>query len=520
MARVFPIGVLARTEPGTRIPFLDDLSHHMLVVASANLATSPAEAVLASLMHDMFKGLMIWNPSAGRAHWLHLTRSRETYEHLIPPCLGISAGQVSELIRLHHDRQDKGNPIRHVETRGGAVTALESRFIIDQILGNTKSLVMKLSGRYRWLLACYVHRLLKQQLTTQYGDRLESVLGVRQLHYHYIPVSASPVYKDIDARVRDLDLNALRIRQDGEDLHIYLPVSGLREPMTIIYGCSDSVIAGKDSLQLPLGEALAMMAFDGTSLGKARVLYVDAGFTITLDDIIAKCLQAELKKPPRIQHSASEIARSLEGTFKGPARCSFCGEQARSTLRLKDTSRFTSIPALLDPRLNICPACAVGFELEEQLRAGKPASFMIPMPALVDRIELAQQFSTLSPFIRGGDYLMSLSGELWLQILSVAWYQEYQQKADADYVLDPRAALLPLEMEFTPQATYPLLQSGPCKKFALESSLSSSLVLPAKTKDIDADEFRALRQAYGHLGDKVKATSFLKRLRQIYQTYI
>lgn len=513
MSHLPHVGVLARTECGSGAPFLDDLSHHMLVVASANLATGSREAVLASLMHDMFKGLMVWKTRSNCASWLHFSKRPDVYENLIPSNLNVNIRRVTDFIRTHHDPKNTQNPIRRVEVGYGPVTSLESKFILEQVPANTKSLVLKLSGRHRWLLMFYVHRHLKQELTTLYSEKLNDALGVREIHYHYRPAKLTQTFTDIDACLRHLDLNALKMQCSGDSLHIYLPVLGLTDPMTIAYGDYNSLTQDKGSLHVPFGAALSLMAFDSASTGKARILYVDAGFTVTLDNVIKKCLQ-ELKKPSSIKHSPPDIARSLEGTFGGPEHCSFCGERTDAKLRLRDTSRFTSIHLLLDSRLRICPACEVGFELEEQLR-GKFFGFRISAPALVDGIKLGQSFNSWGTFVKGGDYLMSLSGELWLQVLSELWYQKYQQMDDPAYILDPTAALLPLEVKFIPQATYPVLLGGR-KKFALESSLSSSSVLPAKSKDIDADEFRAIREAYRNLGVKVKAENFIKRIKQIY----
>lgn len=512
MLNYFPIGVLARTEQNSKIPFLDDLSHHMLVVAAANLATGSPEAVLASLMHDMFKGLMIWNVDAHKIRWMHFYPRTGVYENLISFGIKINAKQVASFIQTHHNSQDTTNPIRRVESSQGLVTSLESKLILDQAPANTKALGVKLSGRYRWLLAFYIHFTLRRLLTDLYSSRLSNILKVRNIVYHYIPANLSQQHSDIDNCLQELDLKGLKAYQQNESLHIPLPVRGLHREMTIAYGEYDSLKQNHNSLQVPLGEALSLMAFDGATSGKAKLLYVDAGFTLPFDTIVQECL-ATITNRSRITYSEFDIVRSLEGTFKGSNRCSFCGEAASSKLPLRDTSRFTSIQGLLDSRLYVCPSCAVGYELEEQLRA-RQAGFRMPTPALVDKVELSQPFTGLSNFIRSDNYLMSLSGELWLQILSEIWYQRYQQGQYADYLLAPKALMLPLEVEFIPQGLYPLL-SAPRKKFALESSLACSLVLPASVKDIDTDEFRAIRQSYRNL--EVKADSLLKRIKQIYE---
>ncbi|MEM4726584.1 MAG: hypothetical protein QXG63_06560 [Nitrososphaerales archaeon] len=516
MLNYFPIGVLARTEQDSKIPFLDDLSHHMLVVAAANLATGSPEAVLASLMHDMFKGLMIWNVDAHKIRWMHFYPRTGVYENLISFGIKINAKQVASFIQTHHNSQDTTNPIRRVESSQGLVTSLESKLILDQVPTKTKALVIKLSGRYRWLLAFYIHLELKRRLTNLYSDRLNSILKVRNIVYHYIPANLSRRYSNINDCLQSLDLEALQAYQDEDSLHINLPVLNLPRPMTIAYGKYDSLEQNEDSLQVPFGDALSLMALDGAASSKAKLLYVDAGFTVTLEDVV-KCLKNELKNRTLTTYSDADVARSLEGTFKGTDRCSFCGESASVRLPLRDTSRFTSIQVLLDSRLCVCPTCAVGYELEEQLRA-RQVGFKMPTPALVDKVELSQLFTELGSFIKGDNYLMSLSGELWLQILSEVWYQEYQRKtdSDADYLLNPRALMLPVEEEFIPQAIYPLMHARQ-KKFALESGLSSSLVLPGAVRDIDVDEFRAIKQSYRSLG--VKAEVLLKRIKQIYDLY-
>ncbi len=511
----FPISVLARTERENTIPFLDDLSHHMVVVAAANLATGSPEDVLASLMHDIFKGLMVWRAGVRGSNWLHFSIKPGIYEKLIPPSIRVNAKQVESFIQKHHDSRDIANPIRSVESIQGPVTSLESKIILDQVPSKTKALVVKLSGRYRWLLAFYINQVLKQQLTDHYGNTLREILAVQNVVYHYVPASLERGYSDIDDCLEALNLEALQVDRDGDSLHITLPVLRLPRPMTISYGKFNDLEQTEDSLRVPFGEALSLMAFDGATSGKAKLLYVDAGFAITLDQLVQTFLNNGLRGCSHIGYSASDIARSLEGTFRGSRsnRCSFCGERANSRLRLSDTSRFTSIQVLLDPSLYVCPACAVGYELEEQLRR-RQAHFRIPMPALVSKIRLRPEYDELTNFIRGDKYLMSLSGEMWLQILSEVWYQRYQQRYDAGYLLDPTALMLPLEVEFIPQAIYPLLHA-PKKKFALESSLAGSLVLPASVKDIDADEFQAIRRAYQHLG--VSADSLLKRIKQIYE---
>jgi len=508
----FPISVLARTEKESTIPFLDDLSHHMMVVAAANLATGSSGAVLASLLHDMFKGLMVWRAGVrGSNYWLHFSTKSGIYEQLIPSSIEVDAKQVASFIQKHHDSQD--NPIRSVENRQGLVTSLESKLILDQVPGKTKALVIKLSGRYRWLLAFYINQVLKQQLTDRYSNTLREILAVRNVIYHYVPANLERRYSDIDNCLEALNPGALQVYRDGDSLHITLPVLRLPRQMMIAYGEFNALEQTEDSLRVPFGEALSLMAFDGATSGKAKLLYVDAGFTITLDQSVQTFLNNELKGRPHIAYSASDIARSLEGTFRGSYRCSFCGEEANSKLPLRNTSRFTSIHVLLDPSLYVCPACAVGYELEEQLRR-EHTYFRIPMPALVSKIRLRPEYDELTNFIRGDNYLMSLSGEMWLQILSEVWYQRYQQRHDASYLLDPKALMLPLEVEFIPQALYPLLHAHK-KKFALESSLASSLVLPASVKDIDADEFQSIRRSYQHLG--VSADSLLKRIKQIYE---
>ena len=511
----FPIGVLARTEQQSKIPFLDDLSHHMVVVAAANLATGSPEAVLASLMHDMFKGLMVWRAGVRGSNWLHFSTKPGIYEKLIPPSIRVNAKQVESFIQKHHDSRDIANPIRSVESIQGPVTSLESKIILDQVPSKTKALVVKLSGRYRWLLAFYINQVLKQQLTDHYGNTLREILAVQNVVYHYVPANLERGYSDIDDCLEALNPKALQVYRDGDSLHITLPVLRLSRPMTISYGKFNALEQTQDSLRVPFGEALSLMAFDGATSGKAKLLYVDAGFTITLDQSVQTFLN-KLKGLPHIAYSASDIARSLEGTFRGSYRCSFCGEGADSKHRLSKTSktsRFTSIQVLLDSRLYVCPTCAVGYELEEQLRR-KQDHFRIPMPALVSKIRLRPEYDELINFIRGDNYLMSLAGEMWLQILSEVWYQRYQQRDDASYLLDPKALMLPVEVEFIPQAIYPLLHTQQ-KKFALESSLASSLVLPASVKDIDADEFQSIRRAYQHLG--VSADSLLKRIKQIYE---
>ena len=68
------IGVLARTDKGTGLPYFDDLSHHMVSVAVAASKYRDKNLTLAALLHDFFKGLMVWKKTKRGKRWLHYHR--------------------------------------------------------------------------------------------------------------------------------------------------------------------------------------------------------------------------------------------------------------------------------------------------------------------------------------------------------------------------------------------------------------------------------------------------------------
>ena len=158
----------------------------------------------------------------------------------------------------------------------------------------------------------------------------------------------------------------------------------------------------------------------------------------------------------------------------------------------------------------ICPTCLFGYFLEDQ----GYSDFQIPQPAHILKTEL----QTNAPI--GNGVALSIAGNFWLKILSELWFDLVKRKDGykyANYILNPRYALIPLVISYAPQFMYPSVKGSSGdgkKKFILESSLKNNVVCWGSESDLTIDEFSEIVKFIEDHEDKV--LDCLSSLKQIY----
>lgn len=510
-------GVLARTDEQSGIPYLDELSHHMMVIAAASLKRNDENAVISALCHDLFKGMMIWmQKSKGVKTWQHFSLDDELYRFLLENLKEINPGRISRLIRIHHNKYGDRGIIGEIE-KSGIVKQIERTLILSGELANLNSIPLKLSGRHRWLMAYYIHKYLAKETSRLYGDKFEEVTGFRRIKYKYLPIESRGEFKDVEEAVKLLDLGSLRLVPREKTLLINLPYLG-SEDFYIEYheGEEIEIDYENNGLRIPYGESFSLFTLKGEGDEEGQIVYLDAGFgKVILRQVVDQILKQEGVKKQEV--SSEDVSKSLQGIFEGEKTCVFCGEKARD--RKKLGNRFTDTPLLLGTSANICPACHIGYLLEEKERVKGGMRGLIPLPAYVAEVDFLPGFEKMGRFINKVHIAQSISGQFWLKTLSRLWYETAMSEEGQDYssyLLNPEYMLTPLRVSFAPQCIYPVDIRSRRKKFALESSLQDRSICLGQEKDLTIAEFLEIGSFLRTSGKDVEPSVVLRQLKNIY----
>ena len=515
-------GILARTSWKSRVPLIDDLSHHMLIIASASLQMTDNNITIASLIHDFFKGLMLWYPTKNGWNWWHFSRNKQHYFEIFEDLkydIKFDMNCVAEMITEHHDEKcskNPKNPIRKVEC-SKLVEQIESKlFLLPEIItqGNNflKLIPLKLSGKYRLAVASILHGYLTKYLSKAYADRFENILNFRTIRYIYTPIEEeTPKLKSWDDAlkfVNELDLRQFKLKISDNRLDIRLPViKNFENEFFIEYNDEETTICIENGkivgIKVSYGDALSTLVVGGIKDG--ALIYVDSGFEIDLKKIISDILSWLDKKKVPLQ--IDDLEKSIEGAYSGNRACVFCGETTNT--RFTFGNRFTDTHQMLFSGDYVCPTCLFGFFLEDQ-RFG---DFQIPQPAYILKTEL----QTNIPIKNG--VALSVAGNFWLKVLSELWFDLVSRKDGYKYVnqiLNPKYLLSPLVISYAPQFMYPTVKGSGSgkKKFILESSLRHGVVCWGLESDLTIDEFSEIVRFVEDHEDKV--LECLRALKYVY----
>ena len=520
-------GILARTseKKDQALPLIDDLSHHMLIVASASLQMNDKETTIAGLIHDFFKGLMLWYPYKNGWSWWHFSQNKNHYFEILDD-LGneFDVKFVAEIITGHHYSSE--NPIKRIES-SDLIGQVESKLflfpeIITQGSNFLKAIPLKLSGRYRFAVASVLYKYFTKKLSKAYADRFENIISVRTIRYVYTPIEKeTPKLKSSDDAlkfVNELDLSQFKLKISDNRLDIRLPViKNIGDEFFIEYNDEETTVCVKNDkivgIRVSYGDALSTLVIGGITDG--ALIYVNSGFNVDLREIIDEISTIKFSKHnfnewlnnKKVSLQIDDLEKSIKGVYSGNKICVFCGELTDK--RFTFSEKFTDTHQMLFSGDYICPTCLFGFFLEEQ----GYSDFQIPQLAHILKTEL----QTNAPI--GNGVALSIAGNFWLKVLSELWFDLVKRKDGykyANYILNPRYALIPLVISYAPQFMYPSVKgSGSSKKkFILESSLKNNVVCWGSESDLTIDEFSEIVKFIEDHEDKV--LDCLSSLKQIY----
>lgn len=497
-------GTLARTDINTGMPHLDELTHHLIVVSAASLRLNSREVTLAALIHDYFKPMFDFR----QTKWYHFIKDDELYSQIggIP--------NIGKIIGGHHGKND--NKIRQIE-QSGALSGLEVR--IPFSLPESQEFIitehLRVAGPYRMFLLALLRRKLIEMLSKKYSERFQEILGVSRIRYEYRPLNG---VSTIEEAAEYIKKENWKIEIDNETMIIPLPSRFHGDLFYFEYYEESNVVIDVDKnakkirgIRIPFGAALSTVYL--TSSRDTYLLYVDAGFgQLALKDVIKEMLDDLEKKKQKSafeQIDLDKIASSLTGRFNNDETCIFCGEPGEPIAENEKISsvlrdRFTDRWLLLRNAGVACPACKLGFEIEELFRL-QGLNEYIPQEVLIPNVKTLHDV----PIFRGTEFIRSISSKIWLELLSEIYYSLYFNKTKDSkegsikkeeewiikFFLNPTVLVYPYEIEITPQAMTVALGYQK-KKFILQSGLHSSVVFPGNEKDLLPEEFLVLRKVY------------------------
>ncbi len=524
-------GILARTTRKGKLPLIDDLSHHMLIVASASLQMNDSNITIASLIHDFFKGLMLWYPTKNSWNWWHFSKEKGLYSEILDDLkynIKFDINYIAEVIAKHHNEKcskNPQNPIRKVEC-SGLVEQVECKlFFYPEIINYQnnflKLIPLKLSGKYRFTVASVLQRYLTKYLSKAYANRFEGILNIRTIRYTYTPIDNEipklKSFDDILKFINELDLSQFKLEIKGDRLDVKLPViKNFENEFFIEYNDEETTVCIENNkivgIKVSYGDALSTLALGGIKDG--ALIYVDSYFKINLKEVIndlqnIKSSDSFISWLNRKGLSLwiDDLEKSIVGDDSGNRACVFCGES--TSTRFTFGNRFTDTHQMLFSGDHVCPTCLLGFFLEDR----GFDNFQIPQPAYILKTELQNDI----PIENG--FALSMAGNFWLKVLSELWFDLVSRKDGYKYanlILNPRYILSPLVIRYAPQFMYPTVKSGGSgkKKFILESSLKHDIVCWGSESDLTIDEFSEIVKFVENNEDKV--IECLKALKHVY----
>jgi len=519
-------GTIARTDPKSGLPHLDELTHHLMAVATASLKFSSPEVTLAALIHDYFKPVF----DLRRGKWFHFITDSNLYSQLLSE-LSDSANisNVANISQWHHNRTNC-NEICQIE-KSELISALETSvpFISPTRGEYTVIHHIRIPGKYRMFLLALLGEKLAKTLSEKYSEKFQEILGVSRIRYEYRPLNADNI-EEAGKLIKEKDW---KIEIKNDTMIIPLPSKFHGDAFYFEYYGGTEVVLDVDTkakaikgVKVPFGKALSTVYFAGSH--DAYLLYVDAGFdSLSLKHLLESVLKdlkqslPEKKQKEAFTHAKlDKVAKSLSGDFRSDKSCVFCGEpgepiesneKVSSILRAK----FTDTWLLLTYGTSVCPVCKLGFEIEELFR-GSGMNKHIVQEALLDEYQLIYSV----PIFGKDHFMKSISSKIWLELLSEIYYSLHtsrelgritkRTKWAVKFYLNPKVLLYPYAADVIPRVTTVALRYSK-KKFVLQSGIHSDIVFPGSEKDLIPEEFSAIRRFYtlhpctgAHILEKIK----------------
>jgi len=518
-------GTIARTDPKSGLPHLDELTHHLIAVATASLKFNSPEVTLAALIHDYFKPVfdIRWNPKKNKWDWYHvLYNDTQPYHHILEEVKdNINIPKTAHILKYHHkwDRDLKlcrtGNPICKIE-HSGLISALETNilFALPTHADYTVIHHLRIPGKYRMFLLALLKEQLAKTLSEKYSEKFQEILGVSGIRYEYRPINADNI-EEAGKLIKEMDW---KIEIKNDTMIIPIPSKFHGNAFYFEYYGGTEVVLDVDTkakaiqgVKVPFGKALSTVYFAGSH--DAYLLYVDAGFdSLSLKHLLKSVLKdlkqslPEKKQKEAFTHAKlDKVAKSLSGDFRSDKSCVFCGEPGEAIESNEKVSsilraKFTDTWLLLTYGTSVCPVCKLGFEIEELFR-GSGMNKHIAQEALLDDYQLIHSV----PIFGKDHFMKSVSSKIWLELLSEIYYSLHTSRElgkitkrrewAVKFYLNPKVLLYPYAADVIPQVTTVALRYSK-KKFVLQSGLHSNIVFPGSEKDLIPEEFSAIRRFY------------------------
>jgi len=504
-------GTIARTDPKSGLPHLDELTHHLIAVATASLKFNSPEVTLAALIHDYFKPVFDFR----HGKWFHFITDPNLYSQLLSE-LSDSANisNVANISQWHHNSKNC-NEICQIE-KSELISALETSvpFISPTRGEYTVIHHLRIPGKYRMFLLALLKEQLAKTLSEKYSEKFQEILGVSGIRYEYRPINADNI-EEAGKLIKEMDW---KIEIKNDTMIIPIPSKFHGNAFYFEYYGGTEVVLDVDTkakaiqgVKVPFGKALSTVYFAGSH--DAYLLYVDAGFdSLSLKHLLKSVLKdlkqslPEKKQKEAFTHAKlDKVAKSLSGDFRSDKSCVFCGEPGEaiesnekvgSILRAK----FTDTWLLFTYGTSVCPVCKLGFEIEELFR-GSGMNKHIAQEALLDDYQLIHSV----PIFGKDHFMKSVSSKIWLELLSEIYYSLHTSRElgkitkrrewAVKFYLNPKVLFYPYVANLIPRITTIALRYSK-KKFVLQSGIHSNIVLPGSEKDLIPEEFSAIRRFY------------------------
>ncbi|ASJ06667.1 hypothetical protein [Thermococcus pacificus] len=511
-------GTIARTDRVSGLPHLDELTHHLISVATASLKFNSPETTLAALIHDYYKPVFDFRKE-NRWKWYHYITNQKTYVQLLSEFKdSINVFNVARISQWHHPnyKTRECNEICQIEN-SKLISALETSlpFALPQRDDYVIIQHLRVPGKYRVFLLALLKEMLSRELSKEYAKRFQKILGVSRIRYEYRPVQGLRRVEDVGKLIQE---NDWKIEIKENTMIIPLPSRFHKEVFYFEYYEGSEIVLDVDTkarmirgVKVPFGMALSTIYFAGAQ--DAYLVYVDAGNGLLPLDALLGALIEDLKRSlsKNKQKTAfnsidiSKITMSLTGEFESDTMCVFCGEPGESISdneKVKSimANKFTDTWLLLTHGASVCPACKLGFEIEELFRAQGMNKYLAEEAILEMRL-----ISTEIPIFRSENFLRSISSKIWLELLSEVYYSLHKSKElqkitkknewTTAFYLNPKVVIYPYIADMTPQVLSVALRYSK-KKFVLQSGIHSRVVFPGNEKDMTSEEFAIVRKFY------------------------
>ncbi|NJE42473.1 hypothetical protein [Thermococcus sp. GR6] len=523
-------GTIARTDPISGLPHLDELTHHLIAVATASLKFNSPDVVLAALIHDYFKPVFDFR----NGKWYHFITDPDLYSQLLSEFDdSTNISNVANISQWHHKRENC-NEICQIEN-SELISTLETSvpFILPTQREYTVVHHLRVLGKYRMFILALLKEKLAKILSEKYSERFQKILGVSRIRYEYRPVNSADTLEDAGRLIKE---NDWRIEVKDNTMVIPLPSRFHKDTFYFEYYEGTEVVLDVDTkakairgVKVPFGKALSTVYLTGSQ--DAYLLYVDAGFgslslEYLLDDVLSDLKQSlsEKKRKNAFEYvDLDKVVKSLSGDLHSDELCVLCGEPGEPIESHEKVSsilkaKFTDTWLLLTYGTSVCPVCKLGFEIEELFR-GSGMNKHIVQEALLEDYHLIHSV----PIFGKEHFMKSISSKIWLELLSEIYYSLYNSKElqkitkrkewVVKFYLNPKVLFYPYVADLIPQVLTVALRYSK-KKFVLQSGLHSNIVFPGSEKDLTPEEFSAMRRFY--ISHPSTGIHLLQKIRNVY----